>query len=244
MSGVFRIVFSGGILPGFSLDLVRRHARERLKATPEQLVRMFSGRPLVLKKDLDEPSALGYLHKLQELGLDVTLEAPAASRIPQEIAPLTPAQPPVPVVKPEEPTPPTPAATQPAKPQPAKNEPFAERATRTEGWLSETGFADFARTHLNLARAEALLNGNSSEETPVVISSPALAPAATPRPEPAASPMTVTVQQASAAKSATAGLTLSGSVQCPHCGHAHTLQGQVLLGEQAAKAHGAAQGAT
>lgn len=206
MSGVFRIMFSGGTLPGFSLDLVRRNVRERLKATPEQLVRMFSGRPLVIKKDLDEASALLYLQRLQALGLDVTLEAPLTARAQPAESVLNPAQPPLP----------TPQAL--ATPDaPAEN----------KGWMSETGFADFARTHLNLARAEALLNGSSLEAAPA----PEAEPAAQPETDTAEAPAEAATPPAAPTPAPT-GLTLSGEVRCPHCGHAHSLQGEVLLESQ------------
>lgn len=226
MSDSFRIAFSGGILPGFTLDLVRRQVRERLKATPEQLVRMFSGRPLFLKKDLNEAAALEYLRRLQNLGLDVTLEAAINySARPQITEPAAQTV--------------TPSSTETSSPPSAA---APATSSRPQAWLSDTGFADFARTHLNLSRAEALLNGNFTEAaapepeiSPPMPAAPAAKPLATAVSartllhSPAAEPPSA--QPESRSNPASASLQLSGQVLCPHCSKLHPIHAELLQTE-------------
>jgi hypothetical protein len=74
MSSQFQIVFRGEILDGFELAAVQASAQRRLKAPPEQLVRVFSGKRVVLKKGLTDELATRYAAELQRVGMSVSIE--------------------------------------------------------------------------------------------------------------------------------------------------------------------------
>jgi hypothetical protein len=73
MSSQFQIVFSGELLDGFELTTVKANAARRLKAAPEQVDRIFSGKRAVLKKGLAEEVAQRYFAELQRIGMSVKL---------------------------------------------------------------------------------------------------------------------------------------------------------------------------
>lgn len=77
MSSLFQIVFKGELLDGFDEHTVRASAHKRLKAAPEQIDRIFSGKRAVLKKGLAEDAAQRYLTELQRIGMRVSVEAEA-----------------------------------------------------------------------------------------------------------------------------------------------------------------------
>lgn len=88
-TGEFKVVFKGGILPGFEPELVRQKAGRRLKASEEQIGKMFSGRTAVLRKGVELEMAERYVRELRAIGMDVAYEAmtpPAAP--PQPAAPV------------------------------------------------------------------------------------------------------------------------------------------------------------
>lgn len=125
MGKKFRIVFQGAIRDGLDPGAVRQQAGLRLRASPAQIERIFSGARTVLKQGLDAAQGQAYQQALQQLGMIVTIEAI------------------------------TPAALA-ADPQPP---------VRT-GADSAAEVCKFERTHINLARAEALLNGTAPTQAP------------------------------------------------------------------------------
>ena len=132
MDKTFRIVFQGAVRDGLDPAAVRQHAATRLKASPTQIERIFSGARAVLKQGLDAAQGQAYQRALEQLGMIITVE---------EISSTT------------------------LLPPPARIE--AD---------SPAEQCKFERTHINLARAEALLNGTSPTQAPASIESPKLAP--------------------------------------------------------------------
>lgn len=192
MNRRFQIVFRGGVRDGFHQEQVRALALSRLKVNERQADRLFSGTPVVLKRDLDEPGGRTYLRQLQKLGMDAVLEQMLHTK---------------PDTKPAAPPAPTPSS-----------------ARKPVAWATDSGFADFERTQLNLARAEALLGGQVHEDTPKIVKpvpkpaepAPQARPAATPFPAQTTSP-------------AHPPLSLSGSFVCSHCGVTHHISAQVQI---------------
>jgi hypothetical protein len=92
MSSQFQIVFNGQLLDGFELAAVKASAVRRLKAAPEQIERLFSGKRAVLKKGLTDEIARRYATELQRIGMRVAIEtelappAPVVSSIPAQDA--------------------------------------------------------------------------------------------------------------------------------------------------------------
>ena len=71
-----RIVFAGGLLPGFERQAVIADAKARLKLDDQQASAMFSGREMALKRGLDAAAAERYVAVLGALGMDVRSEPP------------------------------------------------------------------------------------------------------------------------------------------------------------------------
>lgn len=75
MANEYRVVFKGKILEGFDPELVRSKAQVKLKTTPEQIARLFSGRQAVLKKGISAELGERYVQELRRIGMLVTIEA-------------------------------------------------------------------------------------------------------------------------------------------------------------------------
>ncbi len=90
MSSVtYAIVFKGEILEGHQIISVKAHLAKLLKADADQIVKLFSGKQIVLKKTTDKTVALKYGTALKKVGADVkvrviksdttTIESPATA---------------------------------------------------------------------------------------------------------------------------------------------------------------------
>ncbi len=86
-SVVYAVVFKGEILEGFQVISVKAHLAQLLKVGPDQMLKLFSGKPVVLKKTPDKALAIKYGSALKKIGADVKLkalqvaEAPAAKPV-------------------------------------------------------------------------------------------------------------------------------------------------------------------
>lgn len=67
--GTYNVEFSGKLLAGFDPQEVRLHAATRLRMSDSQLDRVFDGRPIVLKKEVDAATGQRYLGELHRLGM-------------------------------------------------------------------------------------------------------------------------------------------------------------------------------
>ncbi|MEN3111972.1 hypothetical protein ACFONG_06090 [Uliginosibacterium paludis] len=88
-TGEYRVVFRGGILAGFEPETVRQKASRRLKASEEQIVKLFSGRMAILRKGVEAEVAERYVRELRAIGMDVASESmspPAAPAVPDLVA--------------------------------------------------------------------------------------------------------------------------------------------------------------
>jgi len=97
-----RIIFSGEVAPGFEPDAVKRQLARRMKLTPEQVEKLFSGRRIILKKDLDAASAAAYTKTLEKLGAVAAVEPPPPGRTAAEPAGPSALQPSSPPAKPRQ----------------------------------------------------------------------------------------------------------------------------------------------
>lgn len=95
MAAEYRVVFAGAVLEGYDAETVKETAGHRLKVTPEQLTRLFSGKPVVLKKGLEFAAAEQYVAELNRIGMKVRVESVPAST-PQKVESYVP--PPAPQV--------------------------------------------------------------------------------------------------------------------------------------------------
>lgn len=74
----FKIVFDGTLLPGVEPDNAKENLAVLFKTQRDAVERLFSGRPVALKRDLAEADAQKYLMALNKAGLDARIEADAA----------------------------------------------------------------------------------------------------------------------------------------------------------------------
>src|SRR5690554_2154756 len=103
---MFQLVFKGACLPGTDIEAARNNARALFKASTEQLERMFSGQPVVIRNNLEENQAEKYLAVLNKHGMQAYVQSmpghelpaspeparPSATTAPKPIAAATPAR--------------------------------------------------------------------------------------------------------------------------------------------------------
>lgn len=96
---MFQLVFKGECAPGADPAAARASARTLFKASVEQIERMFSGQPVVIRNRLEEDQALKYRAVLAKHGMLAYVQpmpgsSPAAPEAAErKPAPATPARP-------------------------------------------------------------------------------------------------------------------------------------------------------
>src|SRR5476649_1628973 len=71
----FKIVFDGALLPGVESTTAKLNLAELFKSDVESIEKLFTGRPVALKRDLSRPDAETYLTALKNAGIDARIEA-------------------------------------------------------------------------------------------------------------------------------------------------------------------------
>lgn len=71
----FKIVFDGALLPGVESTTAKLNLAELFKSDVEAIEKLFTGRPVALKRDLSRPDAETYLNALKNAGVDARIEA-------------------------------------------------------------------------------------------------------------------------------------------------------------------------
>jgi len=93
--GSYQVIFSGKIIAHADLDMVKANVARTFSMPPEKIEKLFSGRRLVLKKDLDHATAERYQHTLKRAGALCELEDTSAnpaqetSPVKEETAPVS-----------------------------------------------------------------------------------------------------------------------------------------------------------
>ena len=64
----FDIQFAGALVPGAEASAVRERLRDLFRLSPEALDRLFSGQPIVIKRDLDAATATRYRDAFRAAG--------------------------------------------------------------------------------------------------------------------------------------------------------------------------------
>jgi hypothetical protein len=97
----YEIAFSGQLVPGAQLDLVKANMAKLFQADAQRIALLFSGRRLVIKNNLDEAGAEKYRATLERAGALVEVCDMDAVEIEEvELAPPPPYEPPAPVSAP------------------------------------------------------------------------------------------------------------------------------------------------
>jgi hypothetical protein len=90
-SVIYAIVFNGKVLEGHKIISVKAHLAKLLKADADQILKLFSGKQVVIKKTPDKAIALKYGTALKKVGADVRVRViksdAAATRKPRKAAP-------------------------------------------------------------------------------------------------------------------------------------------------------------
>ncbi|SEC65734.1 Protein of unknown function [Pseudomonas proteolytica] len=71
----FKIVFDGALLPGVESTTAKLNLAELFKSDVEAIEKLFTGRPVALKRDLSHSDAETYLTALKNTGIDARIEA-------------------------------------------------------------------------------------------------------------------------------------------------------------------------
>jgi len=104
---MFQLVFRGECAPGTDVETARNNARTLFKASVEQLDRMFSGQPVVIRNKLEQVQAEKYQAVLRKHGMLAHIQpmagaaqaaapAPKPAQAPQEAKAEAPSAPPKP----------------------------------------------------------------------------------------------------------------------------------------------------
>ncbi|WP_350614396.1 DUF805 domain-containing protein [Pseudomonas sp. HY7a-MNA-CIBAN-0227] len=71
----FKIVFDGALLPGVEVSTAKLNLADLFKSDVESIEKLFTGRPVALKRDLTQANAQTYLEALTKTGIDARIEA-------------------------------------------------------------------------------------------------------------------------------------------------------------------------
>lgn len=69
----YAIVFNGQIIDGFQIISVKAHLAKMLKASPEKISALFSGKPVVIKRTTSKQEAIKYGTALKKVGVAVKI---------------------------------------------------------------------------------------------------------------------------------------------------------------------------
>ena len=130
MSNTFEVIFSGEVLDGFDAAETRAKVGQLFKADEAKLARLFSGKPVVIKKGLDEATANKYVGAFKKAGAKAIAKDAAA---PAPVEAITAAPPPVETQAPAAKPSPAPAA----KPAPSSGSPVNTSTFEHSGEASE-----------------------------------------------------------------------------------------------------------
>jgi len=84
---MFQLVFKGECTPGTEITTARSNARALFKASVEQVERMFSGSPVVIRNRLDEDQAEKYRAVLNRHGMVAYVQPMPGSTVQPKAAP-------------------------------------------------------------------------------------------------------------------------------------------------------------
>ncbi len=90
----YRVVFEGQIAEGFSIGMVKKNLAKLFKADAERIATIFSGQAVVLKRNIDHPTALKYQAVLNKAGAITSLKSATGNQetstaeAPQAVPPV------------------------------------------------------------------------------------------------------------------------------------------------------------
>ncbi len=75
----YRVIYSGQVLPDFTPEVVKQNIQQLFKLDDILLEKLFSGKPIVLKKNIDSTTANRYREVLANSGAEVHIDPPIES---------------------------------------------------------------------------------------------------------------------------------------------------------------------
>ena len=147
---MFQLVFKGECTPGTDPATARNNAKNLFKATVEQVDRMFSGQPVVIRNKLEEVQAEKYRAVLHKHGMVAYVQAMEGT------APPPPARP---VPEPE------PRAQ--SQPEQAPRQPAAEQTAAADKPASSVAVEPGDRLPVAGEKVDAILSGSGLTLDPV-----------------------------------------------------------------------------
>ncbi|WNO11308.1 hypothetical protein [Teredinibacter sp. KSP-S5-2] len=69
MNDSFKVIFSGEVAEGYLRKDVQVNLQKAMRASPEQIKRLFSGKSIQIKKNLSKQAAESFVRKLADLGV-------------------------------------------------------------------------------------------------------------------------------------------------------------------------------
>lgn len=81
---MFQLVFKGECVPGVDQETARSNARALFKASVDQLDRMFSGQPVVIRNKLEQVQAEKYLAVLRKHGMVAQIQPMPGAAMPEK----------------------------------------------------------------------------------------------------------------------------------------------------------------
>jgi hypothetical protein len=128
---LFEVTFSGQISEGANLDEVKARLGKMFKADDAKLAQLFSGKRIVIKKNIDQATAAKYKTALNRAGAECEVNLPGGEASSAPLAAATPAAAPA---APEAATPAAPeAAATPAAPEAAATPSSTDYETAYDG---------------------------------------------------------------------------------------------------------------
>jgi uncharacterized membrane protein len=85
MSEVFKVIYTGEVKPGTNRDRITVLFSEKFKLGPDKAKKLIhSGRPVTLKKDIDQEKAEKYQESLEKMGLVIELDPKPPVEVPEQ----------------------------------------------------------------------------------------------------------------------------------------------------------------
>lgn len=80
----YNIVFRGELVSGADPDQVRRNLAQLFKMEPERVEKLFTGKPVVLKKEADQATAMKMRAALKKAGAECEMKALGGEEMPEQ----------------------------------------------------------------------------------------------------------------------------------------------------------------
>lgn len=92
MSETFSVVVTGKIADGFAVADAKAQVSKLFKLSPEKLEKLFSGKPVAIRRGIDKPQAMKLRAALAKTGIIAVIKASRPEQNPTAVKPEAPAE--------------------------------------------------------------------------------------------------------------------------------------------------------